>query len=45
MAARLGGLELIEEDLALLTHQCASGNDYGALLRDCLDTLMREADA
>lgn len=39
-AARdLGCLELVEEDMALLSHLCATGTDYGALLRDVLDEL------
>jgi len=38
-AERLGCLELLEEDLALLSWLCPSGCDYGALLRHALDTL------
>ncbi len=38
-AERLGCLELLEEDMALLSWLCASGNDYGALLRHALDEL------
>jgi Na+-transporting NADH:ubiquinone oxidoreductase subunit A len=38
-AERLGCLELIEEDMALLSHVCASKADYGALLRSVLDDL------
>jgi Na+-transporting NADH:ubiquinone oxidoreductase subunit A len=42
-AERLGCLELIEEDLALLCALCPSGADYGALLRRVLTTLADEA--
>ncbi|WP_040700186.1 hypothetical protein [Sulfitobacter indolifex] len=42
---RLGGLELLEEDLALLTWRCPSGTDYGQLLRGVLDTLHQERAA
>ena len=42
-AARLGALELIEEDMALLSALCTSGADYGALLRQTLDTLAEAA--
>lgn len=38
-ARDLGALELVEEDLAPLSLACASGSDYGALLRDVLDQL------
>lgn len=38
-ARQLGALELIEEDLALLTHVDGSGADFGALLRSILDDL------
>lgn len=38
-AERLGCLELVEEDVALLSHVCASGSDYGAHLRHVLDEL------
>lgn len=41
-ARDLGCLELVEEDLALLSHVCTTGTDYGALLREVLDTI--EAD-
>ncbi|MEY8117336.1 NADH:ubiquinone reductase (Na(+)-transporting) subunit A [Falsihalocynthiibacter sp. BN13B15] len=41
-AERLGCLELLEEDLALLTWLCPSGNDYGTLLRHALNTLAKE---
>lgn len=33
----LGCLELVEEDLAVLSHLCATGTNYGALLRQALD--------
>ncbi|MBU2961317.1 hypothetical protein KO516_10905 [Citreicella sp. C3M06] len=39
---RLGGLELLEEDLALLSWRCPSGSDYGSLLRRALDRLAEE---
>ena len=42
-AARLGALELIEEDIALLSTLCTSGADYGALLRQALDILAEAA--
>ncbi|MCX8997415.1 hypothetical protein NOF55_09875 [Rhizobiaceae bacterium BDR2-2] len=38
-AAKLGALELVEEDLALLNYVDGSGTDYGALLRATLDEL------
>ncbi|MEO9340403.1 hypothetical protein ABFT80_23600 [Mesorhizobium sp. SB112] len=38
-AAKLGALELVEEDLALLSYVDGSGTDYGALLRATLDEL------
>jgi Na+-transporting NADH:ubiquinone oxidoreductase subunit A len=38
-AKDLGCLELLEEDLALISHVCTTGTDYGALLRDVLDQL------
>lgn len=38
-AERLGSLELVEEDMALLSWRCPSGSDYGTLLRRVLDTL------
>jgi Na+-transporting NADH:ubiquinone oxidoreductase subunit A len=38
-ARDLGALELIEEDLALLSHACLSQCDYGQLLRNVLDQL------
>lgn len=44
-AERLGCLELLEEDVALLTWLCPSGCDYGALLRRVLDDLAQEVAA
>lgn len=41
-AEDLGCLELIEEDVAHLSQICASGADYGALLRQVLDELDTE---
>ncbi|MBX3531949.1 MAG: NADH:ubiquinone reductase (Na(+)-transporting) subunit A [Rhizobiaceae bacterium] len=41
-ARDLGCLELVEEDLALLSHVCTTGTDYGALLRFVLDQLEAE---
>ena len=38
----LGGLELDEEDLGLCSFVCASKNDYGPMLRDCLTTIESE---
>ena len=38
-AAKLGALELVEEDLALLSHVDGAGTDFGALLRTTLDEL------
>ena len=38
-ARELGALELVEEDVAALSHACVSGNDYGLLLRNVLDQL------
>jgi Na+-transporting NADH:ubiquinone oxidoreductase subunit A len=38
-ARELGALELVEEDVAPLTHACISNNDYGLLLRNVLDQL------
>lgn len=43
-AHRLGCLELLEDDMALLTVLCPSGLDYAALLRRTLDVLAQEAD-
>lgn len=42
-ARDLGALELIEEDLALLSYVCVSQADYGALLRGILGQLLKEA--
>jgi len=44
-AERLGCLELLEDDLMLLSHLCPSGSDYGALLRRTLDILAEEQAA
>lgn len=41
-AARLGCLELLEDDMALLSWLCPSGLEYGALLRQVLDRLAEE---
>ena len=41
MARALGCLELDEEDLALCSYVCPGKNDYGPLLRSCLDTIER----
>jgi len=41
-ARELGCLELLEEDLALLSHVCTTGTDYGALLREVLDQIEEE---
>lgn len=41
-ARKLGCLELVEEDMALMSHICASGTDYGALLRETLDQIAEE---
>lgn len=38
-ARELGALELVEEDLAPLSHACVSNSDYGLLLRRVLDEL------
>jgi len=38
-AERLGCLELVEEDLALLSYLCPGHADYGALLRQMLDEI------
>ncbi len=38
----LGALELVEEDLALLSYVCSSGTNYGLLLRRMLDQIERE---
>jgi len=42
---RLGGLQLLEEDLALLSWRCPSGSDYGKLLRLVMDQLAEERAA
>ena len=36
-ARDLGALELVEEDLSLLSYTCASKTDYGPLLRNMLE--------
>lgn len=36
-AGKLGCFDLLEEDVALLSYLCSSGNDYSALLRQALD--------
>jgi Na+-transporting NADH:ubiquinone oxidoreductase subunit A len=41
-ARALGALELVEEDLALLSYVCPSKSDFGPLLRDILEQLHRE---
>ncbi|MGB5557598.1 MAG: hypothetical protein WBN04_06255 [Paracoccaceae bacterium] len=42
-AVRLGCLNLVEEDVALLSSLCSSGADYGHLLRVVLDELAEAA--
>lgn len=42
-AERLGCLDLIEEDVAMLSALCTSGADYGSLLRGILDDLEKAA--
>ncbi len=42
-ARDLGALELVEEDMMLLSYVCSSKSDYGALLRRVLDQLHGEA--
>lgn len=42
-AVRLGCLELVEEDLALMSYLCPGHNDYGALLRRMLDEIAGES--
>ena len=42
-AERLGALDLVEEDVALLSCFCSSGADYGRLLRRVLDDLAEAA--
>ena len=39
----LGGLELIEEDLALCSFVCPGKNEYGPMLRDILTTIEKES--
>ena len=41
-AEELGALELVEEDLGLLTFACPAKNDYAPALRRVLDTLEKE---
>lgn len=41
-ALDLGALELVEEDLALISYHCPSRTDYGVLLRDMLNQIERE---
>ena len=41
-ARELGALELVEDDLALLSYICSSGVDYGSLLREVLNQIVRE---
>lgn len=41
-ARDLGALELVEEDLALLSYICSSKTDYGSLLRNMLNQIDRE---
>lgn len=41
-AQRLGCLELLDEDVALLSAACPSGTDYGALLRRVHDAMVQE---
>ena len=41
-AEELGALELIEEDMGLLTFACPAKNDYAPALRRVLDTLEKE---
>jgi len=36
-AGKLGCLGLLEEDVALLSYLCSSGNDYAVMLREALD--------
>jgi len=40
-SASLGGLELIEEDLALCSFVCPGKNEFGPMLRSVLDALER----
>ncbi len=41
-AVSLGALELDEEDLALCTFVCPGKYEYGPLLRECLDKILKE---
>ncbi|MCP4431016.1 MAG: NADH:ubiquinone reductase (Na(+)-transporting) subunit A [Gammaproteobacteria bacterium] len=41
-ARDLGALELVEDDLALLSYCCTSGTDYGRLLRKALNQIAGE---
>lgn len=41
-AAGLGALELAEDDLALCSYVCPGKEDWGALLRACLDRLEKD---
>ncbi len=41
-ARDLGALELIEEDVAMLSYACPSRSNYGRLLREVLDQLYAE---
>ncbi|NNE62525.1 MAG: hypothetical protein HKN34_00440, partial [Gammaproteobacteria bacterium] len=41
-ARDLGALELVEDDMALLSYCCTSGADYGQLLRKTLNQITRE---
>ena len=42
MAIRLGALQLLEEDLDLLSHVCASGSNHANMLRRLLDDWLAE---
>ena len=44
-ARDLGALELVEEDLALLSYLSSANTDYGPLLRNILDQLHKETQA
>jgi len=41
-AEALGALELVEEDLALCTYVCVGKYEYGPILRDNLDRILKE---
>jgi Na+-transporting NADH:ubiquinone oxidoreductase subunit A len=43
VAAKLGALELDEEDLALCTYVCPGKYEYGPILRDNLSRIEAEA--